>query len=182
MPEIIIRVLNGGKLIPHLSLYQQSLFYDQRFLDFINSVIMEESRKVAVFLDEAKAQFIFIKDGFARIGDTIKNDFEAHPRHRGEGSNQARFGTDPYHGSNNEFRKHRQEKAARMTFFKELTEILKGFDEILLFGPGETKKELRNQLHEQQVFKGKIIDVQTSDYLSDKQLLELVREYFSFIH
>jgi hypothetical protein len=143
---------------------------------------MEEPKKVAVFLDEAKAQFIFLREGFAALGDTIKNQFDAHPRHRGEGSNQARFGTDPYHGSNNEFRKHRQEEAARKAFFQELTAILKGFDEILLFGPGEAKKELRNQLHEQQVFQGKIIHLQNSDYLSDKQLLELVREYFSFIH
>lgn len=179
MPEIN-RLLNGEKLIPHHSLHQQCLFYDQRFLDFIISAIMEESRKVAVFLDEAKAQFIFIKDGFTRIGDTIKNDFETHPRHRGEGSNQARFGTDPYHGSNNEFRMHRKEEEAKKAYFKKIAEMLRQYDEILLFGPGDMKKELRNKQLKEPEFQPKIIHVQNSDYVSDKQILEAAREFFAF--
>ena len=83
---------------------------------------MNEARKVALYLDQTKARFIALRDGFASFAETIESPWESHPRYRGEGSNQARFGADPYHGSNNEFRLHRQEEASKNTYFRQLEE------------------------------------------------------------
>lgn len=141
-----------------------------------------EEKKAAVFLDQTKARFIHLKNGFATFAGVIESDYEPHPRYGGEGSNQARFGRNPYQGSNNEFRKHRQEREEQKTYFRRLSEELQAFDDILLFGPGETKKELFNHLGNEYSFRQKSIHVQNSDYLSDNQLLEMVRDFYLFSH
>jgi hypothetical protein len=138
-----------------------------------------EQKIVAVFLDYSKARFISVNNGIPVFSDIIESDFEPHPRHRGEGSNQARFDRDPYHGSNNEFRNHRLEEELRKRYFLRLSQALQKTDEILLFGPGEVKKEFFHHLKEQSPFRDKHIHVQNCDYLSDNQLLELVRYFYA---
>jgi hypothetical protein len=139
---------------------------------------METNKKTAVFIDQTKARLIHWEEGLATFAETLESEYESHPRYRGEGSNQARFGADPYHGSNNEYGKNRQEEEIKKAYFHHLVDALLPYDEILLFGPGETKKELHNHLQEQSAFRDKTIHVQNSDHRTDNQLLEAVRQFF----
>lgn len=139
---------------------------------------MDNLRKAAVYIDNTIARLITETDGFAGFTEKIESDYESHPRYRGEGSNQARFGADPYHGSNNEFRLHRQEEESKQNYFHRLKAMLLPFEKVLLFGPGEMKKELRNHLLEQPAFRKKSIQVQNSDHQTDGQLLETARDFF----
>lgn len=142
---------------------------------------MESPKKAAVYIDQTEARLITGKDGFASFVAKVESDYESHPRYRGEGSNQARFGTDPYHGSNNEFGKNRQEEELRKKYFHQLHDMLLPYDEILLFGPGQTKKELHNHLQEQSAFRDKNLHLQNSDHRTDNQVLETAREFFAFV-
>ena len=55
---------------------------------------------------------------------------------------------------------------------------LHSFDDILLFGPGVAKEQMRNRLRENKSFDGKWLSVQTSDKLTEKQLLAFVRDFY----
>ena len=141
---------------------------------------MKTTPKAAIFIDESEARLITGVNGFARFSGNLESDHQSHPCYRGEGSNQARFGTDPYHGSNNEYRMHRKEEEEKHQYFDRISDLLQPFDEILLFGPGEAKKELKNHLKELRAFKPKNIQIQNSDHQTDKQLLEIARAFLDF--
>lgn len=141
---------------------------------------MQDRKKAAVYLDNSGALFIAEKNGFAVFSESLESGYESHPRHQGEGSNQARFGRDPYHGSNNEYRIHLQEIEHKNRYFDKLEKALQVYDDILLFGPGLTKKELYHHLLNQRAFHSKVLQVQNSNHLSEKQLLETARTFFAF--
>lgn len=140
---------------------------------------MKTTKQLAVFIDHTQARFIGMDNSKASFLQTLESDRESHPRYRGESSNQARFGTNPYQGSNNEYSKHMQEQESRKMYFHHIKDNLQQFDDILLFGPGQAKKELHNYLNDQSAFREKTIHVQNSDYITDNQLLETVNKYFN---
>jgi hypothetical protein len=140
---------------------------------------MKTESKMAVFIDHAKAQFITFENGIAKFDESIESGKETHPRERGQGSNQTRFGTDPYQGSNNEYSKNMQSCELMKVYFHQIKNKLTPYQDILLFGAGQAKKELHNYLVEQSAFRDKNINLQNSDYLTENQLLENVRNYFS---
>lgn len=131
-----------------------------------------------MFIDQTKADLIRYEDGTATFMESVISDYGGRDRFEGEGSNETRFGSDPYHGSNNEYKKHRIEENDLKAYFKFLAEKLSGFDMILLFGPGEGKKQFSNHISELHAFRDKQIFVESSDKLTDNQLLEFVRNFF----
>jgi hypothetical protein len=139
---------------------------------------MEKRIKAALFIDQIVARLITEHNGFADFTAQTESHYESHPRYQGEGSNQARFGRDPYHGSNNEYSENRQEEEIMKKYFHQLEEMLLPYDEIMLFGPGQVKKELHNYLEEQAAFRGKKIHVQNSDHQTERQLLETAGSFF----
>jgi hypothetical protein len=64
-------------------------------------------------------------------------------------------------------------------YYKELCEIIKNFEEVLLFGPANAKFELRNILAADQHFNHIKIELKTSDKLTDIKQYDFVKEYFS---
>jgi len=140
---------------------------------------MKNIKQLAVFIDHTKARFIGIENSKAIFLQTLESNRKSHPRYQGESSNQTRFGSDPYQGSNNEFGKNMQEQEITKNYFQHIKKQLQDYDEILLFGPGEAKKELHNYLIAQSSFGSKTIEVKNSDYITDNQLLQTVKSYFN---
>lgn len=74
---------------------------------------------------------------------------------------------------------HNKEQSLQMEFYKELAEIIKGHQEVLLFGPTDAKKELHNYLTADPHFAGIKIDVLTTDKMTDHERKTFVKEHFS---
>jgi len=55
---------------------------------------------------------------------------------------------------------------------------LENYQEILLSGPGTAKEQLFNHLSENKLFKGKDIEVKSSDKLTKNQMLSKVLYFF----
>ena len=55
---------------------------------------------------------------------------------------------------------------------------LRDAESILIFGPGEAKDELKKRL-EKSKLGGRIIDVETVDKMTDRQIAKKVRQYFA---
>jgi stalled ribosome rescue protein Dom34 len=74
---------------------------------------------------------------------------------------------------------HNKEQHERASFYKQLGEVIKNYEEVLLFGPTEAKQELYNILKEDHLFENIKIDIKQADKLTDNQLQAFVKAYFS---
>ena len=136
------------------------------------------SKQVGIWIDKYKAQFIEYSDGHVSLIETIDSPLESRRRIDGESNDRTRFTTNNEHISNNEYRKNNISQNELNDFFKTLEEKVKTYDDILLFGPGKVKEQFRNRLKEHKLFKDKWLALESSDQLTEKQLLAFVRSFF----
>jgi len=73
---------------------------------------------------------------------------------------------------------HNKEQQKLSTFYKDLAQIIKNFDEVILFGPTDAKVELYNTLKENHQFDKIKIEVKNTDKMSDKEQRNFVDDYF----
>ena len=73
---------------------------------------------------------------------------------------------------------HNKEQQKRGTFYKNLSKIIKEYDEVLLFGPTDAKSELYNLLKDNHQFDKIKIEVKNSDKMSYKEQHNFVDDYF----
>lgn len=74
---------------------------------------------------------------------------------------------------------HNKEQHERASFYKQLGEAIKNYEEVLLFGPTDAKQELYNILKEDHLFENIKIDIKQADKLTDNQLQAFVKAHFS---
>jgi hypothetical protein len=63
------------------------------------------------------------------------------------------------------------------SYYAEVIAVIRGADAIHIFGPGEAKGELEKRL-EHEGLKGRIVDIETVDKMTDRQIAAKVRERF----
>lgn len=64
-------------------------------------------------------------------------------------------------------------------FFRKIGDVIKDYDEVLLFGPTDAKTELNNVLKNDRHFEKIKIEVKSADKLSENQMQAFVKEYFT---
>ena len=74
---------------------------------------------------------------------------------------------------------HNKEQHLQSDYYKHLGDIIKQYDEVLLFGPTNAKSELYNLLKDDHLFEKIKIEVKQSDKMTDNQQHAYVRDYFS---
>ena len=74
---------------------------------------------------------------------------------------------------------HHKEQHSQKAYYKKLGDIIINYEEVLLFGPTDAKKELLNLLREDHRFDKVDIQLQNADKISEHQQHAFVREYFS---
>ena len=78
----------------------------------------------------------------------------------------------------NEIFKHNKEQHQQSSFYKTLSETIRNYQEVILFGPTEAKNELFNLLKADHLFEKIKIEVKDSDKMTENQMHAFVREYF----
>ena len=63
-------------------------------------------------------------------------------------------------------------------FYKKLADVIKGYNEVLLFGPTNAKAELHNILKEDHHFDNIKISVESADHLTQNQQVAFVKAHF----
>ncbi|WP_309609593.1 hypothetical protein [Flavobacterium sp.] len=125
---------------------------------------MKTQKKVGIWMDHSNANIIeFPSDNKEK--KTISSDFSADDR------------AETLQRSENEM--HNKEQQKHGTFYKNLSKIIKDFDEILLFGPTNAKSELHNLLKENHEFDKIKIELKNTDKMTDKEQHNFVSEYFT---
>ncbi|MBN1768288.1 MAG: hypothetical protein JW842_07220 [Prolixibacteraceae bacterium] len=65
------------------------------------------------------------------------------------------------------------------SFFKRISEVVKDYDEVLLFGPTDSKTELFNVLKIDRHFEKIKIEIKPADKMTDNQMQAFVKDYFT---
>jgi hypothetical protein len=73
---------------------------------------------------------------------------------------------------------HNKEQHQQSEYYKKLGEVIKNYDEVLLFGPTDAKVELFNLLMEGQAFTNVKIEFQNTDKMTENQQHAFVIDYF----
>ncbi|HOY06370.1 MAG TPA: hypothetical protein PLO67_13260 [Saprospiraceae bacterium] len=81
--------------------------------------------------------------------------------------------------SKSEHLMHNKEQHQQAEFYKKLGEIIKNYDEVLLFGPTDAKSELYNILREDHLFENIKIDMLQTEKMTEKQEQIFVKKHFS---
>ncbi len=135
-------------------------------------------KQVGVWIDHSKAHLVGYNNGKVEVIETIESPYESIKRIEGEVNDMTRFSPNPEHTSNNEHKKNNITQNEHNEYFKLMEAKLHAFDDIFLFGPGTAKEKMRNRLRENKSFNGKWFAVQSSDKMTDNQLLAFVREFY----
>lgn len=83
--------------------------------------------------------------------------------------------------SRNEGFMHKKERQLNTNYYKKITDLIKGFDEVLLFGPSDAKTELFNLLTEDPEFKKVKLNVETAHKMRENQREAFLKKYFPHV-
>ena len=120
-------------------------------------------KTVGLWIDHKKAVIVFV-DGRETETKLINSDLEKHHRQSG-----VEMPADDI--------RQRELTAHLNSFYDEVVSNIRNAESILILGPGEAKGELKKRLERDNLGR-LIVGVNTSDKMTDKQIVALVRGHF----
>ena len=72
----------------------------------------------------------------------------------------------------------KEESQHRAAFFKEISNVIRNYQNVLLFGPTDAKNELYNLLKEDHRFENTKFELRNTDKMTEEEMNQFVVEYF----
>ena len=73
---------------------------------------------------------------------------------------------------------HKKERHLQLSYYKKIGDIIKKYQDVVLFGPTDAKNELLNLIKTDHLFEDIKIEVRNSDKMTEDQMQTFVRDYF----
>jgi hypothetical protein len=73
---------------------------------------------------------------------------------------------------------HKKEQHLQLNYYKKIGDIIKKYQDVVLFGPTDAKKELFNLVKTDHLFDDIKIEVKNSDRMTEDQMQTFIRDYF----
>ncbi len=127
-----------------------------------------------IWIDQKEANIIVIDDKHIK-NKTILSDIDTRERVEGESKKFGRFG-DQY--LNNEKGKKNKIEELTRTYLKNVLNTIKNVDEILIFGPAQTKIKLENLIKDDPNLSTKTYTIQNAEKMTANQKVAFVKNYF----
>ncbi len=125
---------------------------------------MTASKKLGIWMDHANAHLIqFKKDPI--VTTIVASKFTHQEKERTLNESEKLM--------------HNAEQHEQAEYYKELSEIIKNQDEVILFGPTDAKVELFHFLKGNPHFSKIKIEIKQADKMTENQKHAFVRDYFS---
>lgn len=124
---------------------------------------MNSKKRLGIWMDHSIAHIIELSNN-STVTKTIES--ESKDQEKEQNSNMDKS------------QKLSKEQSYNSSFYKKLSNIIKDFDEVLLFGPTSAKNELFNLLKENHLFEKIKIEVKSADKMTENQQHAFVKEYF----
>lgn len=125
---------------------------------------MTIAKKLGIWMDHSSAHLMEFSS-FLMETKTIKADFTQQQKKETK--------------AKSEHIMHNKEQDHQLEYYKQLGEIIKNYNEVLLFGPTAAKLELLNILKANRQFENIKIEVKQTDKMTENQQHAFVKKYFS---
>jgi hypothetical protein len=125
---------------------------------------MNNGKKIGVYLDHVTARLIEL-NGDAPVTRLIESEFTPDERE--------------FTKAKSENVMHNKEHHQQEQYYHKIGECVKGFDEVLLFGPTTAKNELHNVLLGDKAYAGMKIHLEDSDKMTEKNQDHFVADFFA---
>ena len=126
------------------------------------------NHKVGIWIDRKRAVIVSASaDGVTT--KTLASEVGAHPRYSGQQEG----------GGEKRYEERRGQDLDR--YYDDVISQLWQPNAFLIFGPGEAKLELKERLSRTKAFTERTVDVETSDKLTDPQIVAKVKEHFGIV-
>ena len=133
-----------------------------------------QKRRTGLWLDQRRAVIVTLLGKTAKI-ENLVSGVERHTRLAGGARAAAVYAAQDVASESSHHRRFENQLAA---YYQRLISYLKRADEVLVFGPGEAKTELKKALEKQKSFRGKIVAVEPADKMTERQIVAKVRQGF----
>ena len=127
-----------------------------------------------LWIDHEKAIIVSLIDGSHKVTH-VESDIEGHFRLKGGSRSNTPWGIQS--ATSESKRDFRYSKHLNI-YFQHIIDLLKDAKHIFIFGPGEAKIELKKEIEKNNVFLDKISDIETTDKLTEPQIIAKVKKYF----
>ena len=121
--------------------------------------------ETGIWIDHKKAVIVNIS-GDRVSTKTLSSDVAPHPHYAGSQEG----------GGERKYEERHQHDLDR--YYDEVVSQVGETDALLLFGPGEAKLELKNRLGRSPVLSDQIVAVESTDKLTDRQIVARVKEHY----
>jgi len=134
-------------------------------------------KKIGIWMDKEKAHVVVMANGREKM-HTIFSDLDFFNPKGGSRSKTKWGPQDVVQDS----RYLEREKHQLREYFKTLAEMVKGTEELALFGPADTADKFRKYLNEKyQLLASKVKTVTKADSMTDNQVKALVRDFYKTV-
>ena len=123
------------------------------------------NHNVGIWIDHKRAVIVTTSAGRVTT-TTVESEVGAHPRYSGQQDGGGEKKYEARHGQRLD------------EFYDEVVRHLTEPDGLLIFGPGEAKLELTERLGRSKASAERTIDVETTDKLTDAQIVAKVKDHF----
>jgi hypothetical protein len=130
-------------------------------------------RKVGLWIDHRNAIIVFLAGEEEEI-QLVRSNVEKQ-KQRAAGSRSG--GPFESQAVPSDDRQQRAFTGHLKTYYSEVISCIRDAESILIFGPGESKGELKKHL-EREGLGGRIVGIETTDKMTDPQIAAKVRQYF----
>ena len=133
-------------------------------------------RQTGIWIDSSKAIIVALDGDTEKITE-IDSEVENSVHHNDEGNKGTFSGV--HHGNSDKKFDNRKEQELDY-FIKSVLSYVKKSDELIVFGPAQTKTKLEQKLMEDHLIEpGKLKAVETADKMTLNQIVEKVRRYYN---
>jgi hypothetical protein len=123
------------------------------------------NEQVGIWIDHERAIVVFASEGRVRT-QTLDSHVGGHPHYSGQQDGGGEKKYEERHGEHLD------------RFYDEVIRELADSDELLIFGPGEAKLELKARLNRSKPQSARTVRVETADKLTNPQIVAKVKAHF----
>ena len=130
-------------------------------------------KQIGLWIDHKKAVIVILEDKKEQIKQ-IQSNLKKNTRFRGGARTKMPYSAQ-YNKGEDQYDRHQMEQLNK--YYGEVIENIRDAESILIFGPGEAKREFEKRLIHERINR-KIAAIEAADKLTDRQFAARVRTYF----
>lgn len=129
-------------------------------------------KKIGIWIDKSKAYVIDAENGSLEM---IESEVESFKSIGGSP------GSSPYGNQDASGEKEMQERQRNQLkkYVDTVSDKISDASKVVIFGPAEAKLELKKSIESKSALKSKLVGVETTDSMSEKSLIEWVKNYYN---